>query len=57
MDYRGYTITLEPWDGETIIWVETPDGPFDAPTVDLAKAYIDAMIEEEAAMAQGASER
>ena len=57
MDYRGFTITLEPWGGETIVWVETPDGPFDAPTVDRAKAYIDAMIEEEAALAQDTSER
>ena len=57
MDYRGHTITLEPWDGETIIWVETPDGPFDAPTVERAKAYIDAMIEEDDELARDAPQQ
>ncbi|MGE0698278.1 MAG: hypothetical protein AB7O57_04210 [Hyphomicrobiaceae bacterium] len=51
MQYRGYEITQEQWDGEVVIWVETADGPFDVPTLDRAKEYIDAMIEEDAEMA------
>lgn len=53
MTYRGYRITKERWSGETIIWVETPDGPFDAPTVQRAKQYVDAMIEETESLRTG----
>lgn len=30
MTYRCYRIVKERWQGDVIIWVETPDGPFDA---------------------------
>lgn len=53
MTYRGYVITKERWDGETVIWVGTPEGPFDAPSVRRAKEYIDAMVEEDASLAEG----
>lgn len=46
MIYRGYTITKERTPYGTVIWVETPEGPFDAPTVTRAKQYVDAIIEE-----------
>lgn len=52
MLYRGYSIVKEKWSGETIIWVETPEGPFDAPTVKRAKQYIDAIIEENEQLSQ-----
>lgn len=44
--YRGFEIVQEPWSGETVIWVVTPEGPFDAPTMKRAREYIDAIIEE-----------
>lgn len=45
--YRGYVIVEEVWSGETIVWVGTMTGPFDSPSVERAKQYIDALIEEE----------
>lgn len=55
MTYRGYRIVREIWSGETIVWVETPDGPFDAPDIERAKQYVDAMLEEDAELASGNS--
>lgn len=55
--YRGHTIVRERWSGETTIWVEGKDGPFDAPTMKRAREYIDAMIEEDESLAADADER
>lgn len=46
MLYRGYTITIERTPHGRVIWVETPDGPFDAPTLKRARQYIDGLIED-----------
>jgi hypothetical protein len=42
--YRGYDITVD----AGVVWVDTPAGPFDAPTIARAKQYIDAIIAENA---------
>jgi hypothetical protein len=46
MTYRGYTITKNRWSGETIIYVETPQGPIDVGSVRAARETIDNIIEE-----------
>lgn len=47
MLYRGYRITTERTPHGRVIWVETRDGPFDAPTMKRACQYIDALVEED----------
>jgi len=53
MTYRGYEITKEKTPYGVVILVNTPDGPFDAPTVKRAKQYVDAMIEEAESLRTG----
>lgn len=44
--YRGHDIVED----QGVIFVETLDGPIDAPTIKRAKQYVDAMIEEAASI-------
>jgi hypothetical protein len=49
--YRGFEISKERYCGTVIIWVNTPDGPIDAPTMKRARGLIDAIIEENESLA------
>lgn len=44
--YRGYEISKERYCGRVIIWVETPEGPIDVPSMKRARQQIDLLIEE-----------
>ncbi len=44
--YRGYTLNKDMSEGEAVLYVEAPDGPFDVENMRQARMYIDLMIEE-----------
>lgn len=55
--YRGYTISKEKFGSDTIIWVETPEGPSDVGSTREARETIDRIIEEKEQLAALAAER